>query len=52
LLRQGTPRFANPDAVVIAAVEAIHGVDRLEALTDRIFDATARDWNDLLRGSV
>jgi hypothetical protein len=47
-----TPRFAKPDAAVIATVEAIHDVDRLEeALTDRIFDTTAVDWNDLLRGS-
>ena len=51
LLRQGTRRFGTPDAGIIAAVEAIHDVDRLESLTDRIFDATAGDWNDLLRGS-
>ncbi len=51
LLRHGTRRFGAPDAAVIAAVEAIDNVDRLESLTDRIFDATAGDWNDLLRGS-
>ncbi len=51
LLRQGTRRFGTPDAAIIAAVEAIDDVDRLESLTDRIFDATAGDWNDLLRGS-
>jgi hypothetical protein len=51
LLRQGTRRFGAPDAAVIAAVEAIDDVDRLESLTDRIFDATASDWNDLFRGS-
>jgi Domain of unknown function (DUF4351) len=51
LLRHGTRRFGTPDAAIMAAVEAIHDVDRLESLTDRIFDATAVDWNDLLRGS-
>jgi predicted transposase YdaD len=51
LLRHGTRRFGTPDAAIIAAVEAIHDVDRLESLTDRIVDATAGDWNDLLRGS-
>jgi predicted transposase YdaD len=51
LLRQGTRRFGAPDAAIIAAIEAIHDVDRLESLADRIFDATAGDWNDLLRGS-
>jgi hypothetical protein len=51
LLRQGTRRFGQPDATVIAAIEAVHDIDRLESLTDRIIDADVRDWNDLLRGS-
>jgi Domain of unknown function (DUF4351) len=51
LLRYGTRRFGTPNAALIAAIEAIQDVDRLESLTDRIFDATAGDWNDLLRGS-
>ncbi len=49
LLRHGTRRFGTPDAAIVAAIEAIEDVDRLEALTDRIVDATAGDWNDLLR---
>lgn len=51
LLRLGTRRFGPPDAAIIAAIDAIRDVDRLEALTDRILDATANDWSDLLRGS-
>jgi Domain of unknown function (DUF4351) len=51
LLRQGTRKFGKPDAAIIAAIEAIHDIDRLESLTDRVVDATAGDWNDLLRGS-
>jgi hypothetical protein len=51
LLRHGTRRFGKPDAANIAAIEAIHDIDRLESLIDRVVDATAGDWNDLLRGS-
>jgi Domain of unknown function (DUF4351) len=51
LLRQGTRKFGKPDAAIIAAIEAIHDIDRLESLTDRVVDATAGDWNDLLRDS-
>jgi hypothetical protein len=51
LLRQGTRRFGTPDAATIAAIEAIDDVDRLESLTDRILDATAGHWSELLRGS-
>jgi predicted transposase YdaD len=51
LLRHGTRRFGKPDAAIIAAIEAIHDIGRLESLTDRVVDATAGDWNDLLRGS-
>jgi hypothetical protein len=50
-LRHGTRRFGPPDAAITAAIEAMDDVDHLESLTDRIVDATARDWNDLLRGS-
>ena len=48
---KGPGGSARPTRRIIAAIEAIHDVDRLESLTDRIFDATAGDWNDLLRGS-
>jgi hypothetical protein len=51
VLRYRTWRFGKPDDASIAAIEAIQDVDRLQLLTDRIFDATAGDWNDLLRGS-
>ena len=51
LLRHGTRRFGKPDAAIIAAIEAIEDIDRLESLTDRVVDATTADWNDLLRGS-
>jgi predicted transposase YdaD len=49
LLRQGTKKFGEPGAATIAAIEAIHDADRLEALGLRIIDADVRDWNDLLR---
>jgi hypothetical protein len=51
LLRQGMKKFGEPGAATIAAIEAIHDVDRLEALGLRILDADVRDWDDLLRGS-
>ena len=51
LLRQGSLRFGAPDAAVVAAIEAIDDVDRLESLTDRLVDAATGDWNDLLRES-
>ncbi len=50
LLRQGTKKFGEPDAATVAAIEAIHDVDRLEALGLRIIDADVRGWDDLLRG--
>jgi hypothetical protein len=52
LLRRGARRFGEPDAAIIAAIESIHDIDRLESLTDRLVDATASDWNDLLRDSI
>ena len=42
LLRQGTKKFGEPDAAIIAAIEAIHDVDRLESLGLRIIDADGR----------
>jgi predicted transposase YdaD len=50
LLRQGTKKFGKPDVATVAALEAIHDVDRLEALGLRILDADVHDWTDLLRG--
>src|SRR3954447_2237409 len=49
LLRQGTKRFGEPDAMTAAAIEAIQDIDRLEALGERILDTGIRDWDDLLR---
>jgi predicted transposase YdaD len=51
LLMHGTWRFGTLDTAIVAAVEAIRDVDRLEVLIVRAFNATAGDWNDLLRGS-
>jgi predicted transposase YdaD len=48
LLRLGTKRFGTPEASVLAALEAIGDVDRLEDLGDRILDADVLDWSGLL----
>jgi hypothetical protein len=51
LLRVGTKKFGEPDAAIVAALDAIQDADRLEALGLRIIDADVRGWEDLLRGS-
>ena len=48
LIRQGTKKFGPPDAAILAAIESIRDVERLEALGERILDADVRDWNSLL----
>jgi predicted transposase YdaD len=48
LVRQGTKRFGKPDTKILAAIEAIRDVQRLEALGERILDPDVRDWNSLL----
>ncbi len=48
LLRLGTKRFGTPEAAVLAALENIGDVGRLEDLGDRILDPDVRDWNGLL----
>ncbi len=48
LLRQGTRRFGAPDALTLAAIEAIESADILEALVDRVSDV--ENWPDLLNG--
>lgn len=48
LIRQGTLRFGDPDATTVATLEAIHDIDRLEALGERILDFNIRDWDGLL----
>jgi len=49
LLRMGTKRFGEPDAKVVAAIEAIQDLERLEVMGERILDPDLRDWEDLLR---
>ncbi|WP_143393363.1 hypothetical protein [Fimbriiglobus ruber] len=46
LERLGGKRFGPPPATVLAALEAIADLPRLEELTDRILDA--HSWNDLI----
>jgi len=46
LLRQGSHRFGTPDEATVAAVQAVHDVDRLERMTDAIL--TVRSWHKLL----
>ena len=48
LVRQATKRFGEPDIAVLAAIEAIRDIERLEALGLRIVDLDVRDWNSLL----
>ena len=38
----------NPSAAILAAIEAIRDVERLEALGERIVDPDVRDWDSLL----
>lgn len=40
-----------PDPATIAALEAIHDLDRLEALGERLLDPGVRTWRDLLEGN-
>jgi hypothetical protein len=49
LLRLGTKRFGAPKAAVLAAIEDLHDINRLEDLIDRCFDADVLDWDGLLR---
>lgn len=49
LLRLGARRFGTPDAAVVAAIEAINDVDRIEALAERVVDPKAGGWDDILR---
>ena len=46
LLRMGQRKFGAPEPAAEAAVQAIADLDRLERMSDRIFDATS--WPDLL----
>jgi hypothetical protein len=46
LLRLGHRKFGTPDASSAAAIAAINDLDRIERMSDRLFDAV--DWDDLL----
>jgi hypothetical protein len=48
LIRQGIKRFGKPDTAILAAIEAVRDVERLEALCERIIDPDVRDWDNLL----
>jgi hypothetical protein len=48
VLRLGTKRFGAPEAAVLAVLDDIRALDRLEELSDRILDADVLDWNRLL----
>jgi predicted transposase YdaD len=48
VLRQGTKRFGEPEAAVLAVLEDIRDIDRLEDLVERSFDANVHNWDGLL----
>jgi hypothetical protein len=47
LLRLGRKRWGEPDERVLGQIMAINDLDRLELLTDRVFDASASSWDEL-----
>ncbi len=51
LILQGSRKFGEPAPAVVAALNLIQDVDRLEALCDRVIEPNSRDWDDLIRGS-
>ncbi len=51
ILRLGTKRFGEPDSATVAAIEAIHDVNRLESLGERILEPQIQGWDALLRTS-
>ncbi len=48
ILRQGQKRFGPPDEAAAARLSSISDLDRLDRVTDRLFDASAKSWQDLL----
>ncbi len=48
ILRQGQKRYGPPDESITAKLEGITDLDRLDRLIDRLFDATAPSWQELL----
>jgi predicted transposase YdaD len=49
LLRLAHKRFGMPSAAMLATVEAIADVGRIEELTEKVLDA--KSWDELLAGS-
>ncbi len=49
LFLQWTPRFGQPDAAALAAIDAIRSVDHVEAVALRIVEPDVRTWDDLFR---
>ena len=48
VLRWGTKRLGDPTPQVVAGLDAITDVRRLEDLLDRLLDGAAGSWDDLL----
>jgi hypothetical protein len=46
--RLGQKRFGPPDESTTAKIDGITDLDRLDRVIDRLFDATATNWQDLL----
>jgi hypothetical protein len=48
ILRQGRKQFGIPTESTTATLNGITDLDRLDRLIDRLFDATATSWQELL----
>jgi hypothetical protein len=48
ILRQGQKRLGPADEATNVRLNGITDLARLEKMIDRLFDATAKDWQDLL----
>jgi hypothetical protein len=48
LLREGRKEWGEPDGRVLSQIMAIDDLDRLHDLIDRVFDASASSWDELL----
>ena len=48
ILHQAQKRFGPPGESIAARLQGITDLDRLDRLIDRLFDATAMSWQDLL----
>jgi predicted transposase YdaD len=49
LIRQGTKKFGTPDAAILAAIETIRDLEKLEAVADRLLDQSLHDRRGLLQ---